>query len=121
MEQTQKDADTDQLNIRVMNSGSITTPQEDDRIGGDGGLSTDGFRGRAAGTIESQKLLNIPAPINALTLGAKSLFDQWGSGSILKSRIMSPIVDGMVPVFEQLSLEQDKARVFYGECQIEGL
>lgn len=133
MEQIQKEADTEQLNIQVMNSGSINTPRKDDRMGGgnrgddrrrrnnqpdDSGWSTAGSRGRAtAYTVESHKLMNKPPPINDMTLGSKNLFDRWGTGSNFKTQMPVTNTTNMYAPLEKLNLEQDNTRAFYGECQ----
>lgn len=130
MDQIQKEADTEQFNIQVMNSGPMNTPRKDDRVGGsvsgsdrkrqrgnaidDGGWSTAPSRGRTQQpyTVESSKLMNKPAPIEETTLGSKHLFGHWGKGSNIKTSAHAPVTNtaNMYAALENINSDQDKSR-----------
>lgn len=138
MEQIQKEADTEQLNIQVMNSGPMSTPRKDDRMGGGGGSGGSGpgagsdrkrrnnqtddsgwsmatSRNRAQYTVESSKLMNKPPPIDDMTLGSKNLFGQWGRGSNIKTQAPVTNTTNMYAALENISADQEKNRSNYGK------
>lgn len=128
MEQIQKEADTEQLNIQVMNSGPMNTPRKDDRLvsGGsvgsdrkrrnnatdDSGWTMSTTRGRAPYTVESSKLMNKAPPIEEMTLGSKTLFGQWGRGSNIKTQTHPSVTNttNMYAALENINSEQDRSR-----------
>lgn len=132
MEQIQKEADTEQMNIQVMNSGSMNTPRKDERMGGnvsgsdrkrrgnnttdDGGWSMATSRGRTPYTVESSKLMNKPPPLDEMTLGSKNLFGNWGRGSNIKTQQPHTLVTNtanMYAALENINSDQDKSRSGY--------
>lgn len=130
MEQIQKEADTEQLNIQ-MNSGPMNTPRKEDRLGGsvsgsdrkrrnnptdDGGWSmATSTRSRSQYTVESSKLMNKPPPMDEITLGSKNLFGQWGRGSNIKTQSHAPVTNttNMYAALENMNSDQDKSRSGY--------
>lgn len=128
MEQIQKEADTEQLNIQVMNSGPMNTPRKDDRGGGnmgserkrrnnatdDSGWSMATPRGRVPYQVESSKLMNKPPPMEEMTLGSKTQFGQWGRGSNIKAQTHAPVTNttNMYAALENMSSEE-KTRSSY--------
>lgn len=122
MEQIQKEADTEQLNIQVMNS-SMNTPRKDDRLGGNAGserkrgsrnnATDDGWsmaapRGRVPYQVESSKLMNKPPPLEELTLGSKNQFGQWTKGSNIKAQTHAPVTNttNMYAALENMNSEE---------------
>ncbi|KAJ8913562.1 hypothetical protein NQ315_017113 [Exocentrus adspersus] len=98
IEQIQKEADNEQLNIQLMNSVPMT-PRRDDRVSGPGPnsdrkgrggrniSSDDGWvvsntnRNRTQFTVQSDKLKS-KAPLIDEPLGSSQLFGNWGKGSV---------------------------------------
>lgn len=120
MEQIQKEADTEQLNIQVMNSGPMNTPRKDDRLGNVSGDKrrrnnpTDeagwsmATRGRTPYTVDSSKLSNKPPAVEETILGSKTQFGQWGRGSNIKSQTNAPVTNtaNMYAALENINIDE---------------
>ncbi|XP_072375280.1 eukaryotic translation initiation factor 4 gamma 3-like isoform X1 [Diabrotica undecimpunctata] len=129
IDQIQKEAEQEQLNIQMMNSGPIT-PRKDDRGSGSGGpgggsmsdrkggrsrnVTDDGWttntsnnRSKASFMVQSDKLKGARAPLEP-SLGAPNMFKQWntGAGSNIKPIPQVPTTANIYSTLENLESEK---------------
>ncbi|XP_044726466.1 eukaryotic translation initiation factor 4 gamma 1-like isoform X3 [Chrysoperla carnea] len=98
IDEIQKEAESEHLNIQILNSAPLNTPRKDDRGSsaqqgsdrkrggrnnvGEDGWSTAQSRSRQTFSVESSKLKSTkPITIDAETLGSRSGYAKWSKGS----------------------------------------
>ncbi|XP_057318167.1 eukaryotic translation initiation factor 4 gamma 3-like isoform X3 [Microplitis mediator] len=117
MDQIQKEAESERIDIQFNNNISLNTPRKDDRNDrrrrgagsslDDGGWQPVGSKVRQSYSVEASKLNTKTMPLTEITLGSRNNY-VWNSSSAAPGKPITPVTPNKFAILESMSLDQDK-------------